>query len=992
MTRKPDNGTMTIVTEPYGGSTVDERKAAMRRGLSDEEVAARNVIPTSEPNGQPLRILAEEMYSENDTFVPYRPAQPNDPGPASREPLKPGVLREGQKITDRIGVKVTANDPDYWGLASVMTEEEAALTAHMKVRKPMTVAQIVDASGMPEAEVQRLLDDMSIKGIVEYNWENLDGKNPAHERRYILPMFVPGSAEFTVMNQQQMEEHPELGTFFERMTFLPLEVATKLVPPGGAGIGMHVIPVERAIECENRAADVERISHWLKKYDRFSVGACSCRMSERVRGSNAGSDPQNWCVGVGDMADYCVETGKGHFATYDEVIDLLILAEKNGYVHQITNIDGSDKIFAICNCDVNVCYALRTSQLFNTPNMSRSAYVAHIESDKCVACAGCVEVCPAGAVQLGQKLSTVNGPLEYPRQPLPTLTWGEDDWDFDYKDNNRIECHDTGTAPCKTACPAHISVQGYLRMAAEGRYRDALALIKKENPFPAVCGRICNRRCEAACTRGAVDEAVAIDEVKKFIAEQDLVAEHRFVPEITPPTTRGGFHEKIAVVGAGPAGLSCAYYLATLGYAPVVFERDEKPGGMMTYGIPAYKLAKDVVDAEIDVLREMGVEIRCGVNVGEDVTLDELREQGFKAFYLAIGCQGGRKAGVPGEDLPGVSTAVEFLRGALADPSHEVKGTTVVVGGGNIAIDAARVALRCGSENVTMVCLEQPDEMPALPEEIAEAQEDGVRIVNGWGPALVEGSEDGAVRGLRFKHCDRVFDDEGRFAPVYDEGNTMALEADNVILAIGQSIEWGALLEGSKVELGRGNGAVADPVTYQTAEPDIFVGGDVYTGPKFVIDAIAAGHEAAISLHRFVQTGSSLTLGRNKRHYVELNKQEVVLNPYGYDHAGRCTPSCAQVTDIRHNWDDVRRTFTEEQIRIETARCLSCGASIVDPNKCIGCGLCTTRCEFDAIHLHRDNPECSHMIPSEDKLKAVLPNAGMMLVRRIAPMVMRGRK
>jgi len=992
MTRKPDNGTMTVVTEPYGGSTVNERKAAMRRGLSDEEVAARNIIPTSEPNGQPLRILAEEVYSENDTFVPYRPAQPNDPGPASREPLKPGVLREGQKITDRIGVKVTANDPDYWGLASVMTEEEAALTAHMKVRKPMTVAQIVDASGMPEAEVQRLLDDMSIKGIVEYNWENLDGKNPAHERRYILPMFVPGSAEFTVMNQQQMEEHPELGTFFERMTFLPLEVATKLVPPGGAGIGMHVIPVERAIECENRAADVERISHWLKKYDRFSVGACSCRMSERVRGSNAGSDPQNWCVGVGDMADYCVETGKGHFATYDEVIDLLILAEKNGYVHQITNIDGSDKIFAICNCDVNVCYALRTSQLFNTPNMSRSAYVAHIESDKCVACAGCVEVCPAGAVQLGQKLSTVNGPLEYPRQPLPTLTWGEADWDFDYKDNNRIECHDTGTAPCKTACPAHISVQGYLRMAAEGRYRDALALIKKENPFPAVCGRICNRRCEAACTRGAVDEAVAIDEVKKFIAEQDLVAEHRFVPEITPPTTRGGFHEKIAVVGAGPAGLSCAYYLATLGYAPVVFERDEKPGGMMTYGIPAYKLAKDVVDAEIDVLREMGVEIRCGVNVGEDVTLDELREQGFKAFYLAIGCQGGRKAGVPGEDLPGVSTAVEFLRGALADPSHEVKGATVVVGGGNVAIDAARVALRCGSENVTMVCLEQPEEMPALPEEIAEAQEDGVRIVNGWGPALVEGSEGGAVSGLRFKHCDRVFDDEGHFAPVYDEDNTMVLEADNVILAIGQSIEWGALLEGSKVELGRGNGAVADPVTYQTAEPDIFVGGDVYTGPKFVIDAIAAGHEAAISLHRFVQTGSSLTLGRNKRHYVELNKQEVVLNPYGYDHAGRCTPSCAQVADIRHNWDDVRRTFTEEQIRIETARCLSCGASIVDPNKCIGCGLCTTRCEFDAIHLHRDNPECSHMIPSEDKLKAVLPNAGMMLVRRIAPMVMRGRK
>ena len=986
MAKKADNGTMTIITQPYGGCSVQERKAAMARGMSAEDIAKRNVIPETTPNGEPHRIIAEELYSENDTFVPYKPALPDDPGPASALSVKPGVLREGQKITDRIGVKVKPTDPDYWGLASVMTEEEAELARHMKVRKPQTFDQLREASGLDADKLQQLLDDMCIKGIIEFNWENLDGKNPAHERRYVLPMFVPGSAEFTVMNQAQLEEHPELGTFFERMTFLPLEKVTKMVPPGGAGIGMHVIPVERAIQQVNEAVDVEKLSHWLKKYDRFSVGACSCRLSERARGDNAGSDPQNWCVGVGDMADYCVETGKGHFATYDEVVDLLILAEKNGYVHQITNIDGSDKIFAICNCDVNVCYALRTSQLFNTPNMSRSAYVAHIEADKCVACAGCVEVCPAGAVQLGQKLTTTSGPVEYPRQPLPTLKWSEADWDPDYKNSNRIETHDTGTAPCKTACPAHISVQGYLRMAAEGRYRDALALIKKENPFPAVCGRICNRRCEAACTRGSIDDAVAIDEVKKFIAEQDLHAEHRFVPEIVPPTTRGRYSEKIAIVGAGPAGLSCAYYLATLGYKPTVFERDQKPGGMMTYGIPAYKLAKDVVDAEIDVLRELGVEIRCGVEVGRDITLGQLREQGYAAFYLAIGCQGGRKTGVPGEDAPGVTTAVEFLRTAIGNPDYELKGETVVIGGGNVAIDAARVAVRCGSEKVTMVCLEKADEMPALPEEIAEAEEDGVRIIHGWGPARVESHpKDGRVSGVHFKHCDRVFDDEGRFAPVYDESNTMAQYADNVVLAIGQSIEWGSLLDGSKVELGRGNGAVADPQTYQTAEPDIFVGGDVYTGPKFVIDAIAAGHEAAISLHRFVQTGSSLTLGRNPRHYAELDKHTVALNPYDYDHAGRCLPSCAKIDDVRHSWDDVRQVFTEEQIRVETARCLSCGASIVDPNSCIGCGLCTTRCEFDAIHLHRDNPACSTMVASEDKLKAILPNAGRMLLRSVKP-------
>lgn len=993
MAKKADNGKLTQMKIPYGDSTVEERKAAMSHGLTEEEIAARNTIPTTNPQGEPHRVIAEELYSENDTFVPYRVNNPNDPGPAAAEPLKPTVLSEGQKITDRIGVKVTPADPEYWGLASVMTEEEAQLTAHMKVRKPLTFSQLKEKSGLDDETLQKLLDDLSIKGILEYNWENLDGKNPAHEKRYVLPMFVPGSAEFTVMNQQQMEEHPEISTFFERMSYLPLTKVTKMVPPGGAGIGMHVIPVERAIEHENHSIDLEHISHWLKKYDRYSVGACSCRIAERVRGNNAGSDPQNWCIGLGDMADYCVETGKGHFATYDEVMDILILAEKNGYVHQITNIDGQDKIFAICNCDVNVCYALRTSQLFNTPNMSRSAYVAHVNSENCVACAGCVEVCPAGAVQLGQKLPTVNGSIDYPQQPLPTLSWGEDDWDTDYKNNNRIECHETGTAPCKVACPAHISIQGYLRLAAEGRYRDALALIKKENPFPAVCGRVCNKRCEAACTRATIDDPLAIDDVKRFIAEKDLEADHRFIPEVVPPTTRGAYPNKIAIIGAGPAGLSCAYYLALAGYTPTVFEKQAKPGGMMTYGIPAFKLPKDLIDAEIDILEQIGVDIRCGIDVGRDVSLDDLREQGFEAFYLAIGAQGSRMPGIPGEDAQGVLSAVDFLRSAIDTPP-ELQGKTVVIGGGNVAIDAARTALRAGSDEVTLYCLESVNEMPASPQEIAEATEEGALIHNGWGPANIQTDTEGHVSSITLRRCTRVFDDDGKFAPLYDDADTQTVECANIIMAIGQSIEWGALLEGSAVELGRGNCAQADPTTYQSAQEDIFVGGDAYTGPSFVIDAIAAGHEAAVSLHRFVQKGSSLTLGRNPRHYVELDKNDLAIPADSYDHAARqkavrenagSANTNTSATKAPLDWADHSRTFTEEQIRIETARCLSCGASIVDPNKCIGCGLCTTRCEFDAIHLQRDNPDCSTMVASEDKLKKILPNAGKMLVKKILP-------
>ena len=863
------------------------------------------------------------------------------------------ILKLGQKITDRIGHKVTVDDPEYWGLACIVTDEMAEVALKMKVRKPMTFPQLLKATGKEEKELEKLLEEMSIVGLLEYNWEN-----PQKEKQYILQMFVAGS-----------------GRFFERMSRLPLEKVTPMVPPGGAGIGMHVIPVEKAIEMENQSIDIEHISHWLKKYEgKYAASPCSCRLSRQTYEEGCADDPEDWCIAVGDMADYVVETQKGgRYITYEEVLDILKKAEDNGFVHQITNIDGKNKIFAICNCNVNVCYALRTSQLFNTPNMSRSAYVAHVKTENCVACGRCVEYCPAGAVKLGQKLCTKDGPIEYPMHELPdAVKWGPEKWDEDFRDNNRINCYDTGTAPCKTACPAHIAVQGYLKKAAQGKYREALALIKKENPFPAVCGHICNRRCEDACTRGTIDQAVAIDEVKKFIAKQDLTAENRYIPPIIPPTTGRLFEEKIAIIGGGPAGLSCAFYLAEKGYKPTVFEKNEKPGGMLVYGIPSFKLEKDVVEAEIDVMRQMGVEIKCGIEVGKDITLEELRKQGYKAFYLAIGCQGGRKANIQGEDAEGVMTAVDFLRTVGDNQDYPVEGRTEVVGGGNVAIDVARTASRCGASEVSMFCLESREIMPASEEEITEAQEEGITLNCGWGPKEIL-TENGKVKGIVFKKCLSVFDENKRFAPKFDEAVTMTVPCERVFLSIGQSIVWGNLLEGSKVELGRGNGAVADKVTYQTAEPDIFVGGDVYTGPKFAIDAIAAGKEGAISIHRFVQPHSSLTIGRNRRQFIELDKSNIQVEEY--DNSSRQIPGVRKDIDVHKSFRDAKETFTEEQVRKETARCLGCGASVVDENKCIGCGVCTTKCEFDAIHLYREHPECSTMHKSEDKMKVILPYA-----------------
>ena len=908
------------------------------------------------------------------------------------------ILKLGQMITDRIGHKVTVDDPEYWGLAEVLTDEMAEVCLSMKVRKPMTLEQIAKKSGKDKERVQQLLDEMSVIGMIEYNWENED-----RHKQYVLPMFVPGCAEFMVMNKKQCEEHPILADFFENMSRLPLEKVTPMVPPGGSGIGMHVIPVEKAIPAHQQSASVEHISHWLKKYqDKYAVGACSCRRQQRIRGEGCGEIEGDLCIGVGDMADYLVETGKGRYIDFDEVMEILERAERNGFVHQITNIDGEEKIFAICNCAPGVCNGLRTSQLFNTPNMSRSAYRAHVEKEKCVACGKCVEVCPVGAAKLGQKLCTKYGEIKYPKALLPdTEKWGRDKWDPDYKDHAKINCYETGTSPCKTACPAHLAVQGYIKMAAEGRYMDALKLIKQDNPFPAVCGAICNRRCEDACTRGTVDKAVAIDEIKKFIAEKELHEEHRYIP-ICENHEGKQFEQKIAVIGAGPAGMSAAYYLRTKGYPVTVFEKEKRPGGMLLNGIPSFRLEKSVIEAEIEVLRQMDVEFRCGVEVGKDITIPELRAEGYKAFYVAVGAQGGRMAGVPGEDAEGVQTGVDFLRkvnlaeeavmaaGSMDSPDStdspgsgkvpdseklpdgvRLHGRTVVIGGGNVAIDVARTALRSGSESVGMYCLESLAEMPAPADEVAEASEEGIVVWNGWGPKEIL-EDNGKVKGIVLKKCVSVFNAEGRFAPVYDEEDCITVECENILLSIGQSICWGELLKDTAVEFNPNGTAKADPVTYQTKEPDIFVGGDVYTGPKFAIDAIAAGKQGCESIHRFVHEGHSLTLGRDLRQFVELDKDSVVVEEF--DNAKRQIPG-KKAGVAKESFRDLRSTFTEEQVKTEAARCLGCGATIVDENKCIGCGLCTTRCEFDAIHLSRDLPEMSTMRKAEDKLKGILPYA-----------------
>ena len=853
------------------------------------------------------------------------------------EELRPKIVKLIKMIGGVAGAmnKIEKTMPEYYALDGVVTDDMADVALCLGLRQERTLEYIQEKCGKSKEETQKLLDQLCYTGVLKTWKDKKIGKDV-----YFMNIFAPGILEMMVNNREQLAAHPEIGRAFEEYTRKRLAPMAALFPEGMAM--MRVVPVESAIKDLPGVQPWEKLSYYLDKYDIYTVSDCSCRQCRQVAGEGCGHLAHEVCIQMGEGAEFYAKTGRGRQISRAEVEEIIKFAEDNGLMHEMPHTDGLGESFAICNCCSCSCFSLRLATLFNTPDAIRSNFTAVADPEKCVACGQCVENCPSNALKLGQRLCAKDEPVKKESITARDHRWTEKNWNTDYREN-RQDVAPEGTSPCKTQCPAHIAVQGYIKLAAQGKYEDALALIKKENPFPAVCGRICPHKCEDECTRGKIDEPVAIDEIKKFIADKELDGSIRYIPQ-----KRYNLGNKVAIVGAGPAGLACAYYLAIDGYAVTVFEKQPKLGGMLTLGIPSFRLEKEVIDVEIEVLREMGVTFKTGVEVGKDITLDQLRSEGFEAFYLAIGAQGGRALGVEGEDAQGVISGVEFLRNVNLGNKADLTGNVVVVGGGNVAIDVARTATRQGAASVNLFCLESRAEMPALDDEIEEAQNDAVVFNNSWGPKRIV-TENDKVTGVEFRRCVSVFDDQHRFSPKYDDNETIIVPADTVLLSIGQSIEWGNMLDGSKVALGRGNTAQADSLTWQTAQPDVFVGGDCATGPKFAINAIAEGKEGAISIHRFVQPGQSLTLGRDRREYHAFDKDNVQLD--GYDNIPRQRPLHNE--SAKGTFKDDRETFTEEQLKKETERCLGCGAVQVDSYMCIGCGMCTTKCKFDAIHLER---------------------------------------
>ncbi|HET9836642.1 MAG TPA: FAD-dependent oxidoreductase [Candidatus Angelobacter sp.] len=550
---------------------------------------------------------------------------------------------------------------------------------------------------------------------------------------------------------------------------------------------------------------------------------------------------------------------------------------------------------------------------------------------------------------------------------------------------------------CQVACPVHTDARGYVRAIAEGRFEEAYLIARGPNPFASICGRICGAPCETACRRGKVprvdddgnfvanDRPISIRALKRFVCELAgpeavgpslaLRNVQAFVPLIAAHAeemaallrasaeglVQRATGQRIAIIGAGPAGLSAAHDLALLGFKPVVFESEPVPAGMLAVGVPAYRLPREIIAKEVAVIEALGVEIRCNTRVGREISFAQLRRD-FSAVLIAVGAKSSRELGLPGERGPRVYGGVDMLRAvSLAEPI-DIGREVVVIGGGNVAYDVARTVIRQiafdtartaarlpGMSKVSLVSLEGLEEMPADTVEIREGDEEGVQRLNGWGPVEIERRPDGSVAGVVFRKCTRVYDENRRFAPLYDDSARMTVPCDTVLLAVGQSTMLDFLKDGGQeIEMMRPGWPKVDPLTLRTTTPGVFVAGDLAHGTRLVIDAVASGKAAARAIYESL-TGRKLTAEKIAGHRVlELYRRE-----RGYEAIRRQEiPTSHPEQRLIHPEVCVETGYTRELAMREASRCLDCGvAPIFDGTRCVLCGGCVDVCPTLCLKL-----------------------------------------
>jgi NADPH-dependent glutamate synthase beta subunit-like oxidoreductase len=500
-----------------------------------------------------------------------------------------------------------------------------------------------------------------------------------------------------------------------------------------------------------------------------------------------------------------------------------------------------------------------------------------LKESNCKFCGACVEVCPTGALT----------------------------------DKRVISDREKDLVPCMGECPVATDVPRINYLISNGRFAEAAAVVREVTPIVHSLGNVCFHPCETECTRSEVNEPIAICALKRFAAEQDTGAWKSF---IKTPTPTG---KKVAVIGSGPSGLAAGYYLQRKGHSVTVFESLPELGGMMRYAFPEYRLPKEVLQKDIDAIAEIGVEFKTNTAVGKDITFQDLKAQGYDAIYIGVGAQLSKRIPLEGSDLPGVVWGLDFLKDVRKGKDVKVEDRVVVIGGGNVAIDVALTAIRLGAKELQLACLESREEMPAFEWEIQEAMNEGVKINVSWGPKKIIGSDD-RITGIELKRCTSVFDEDGRFNPKYDESETTSIETDMIILAIGQSTDL-SFLEGSKVET-VGPGIVADPNSLQTNVPGIFAGGEVVSGPASVIDVIALGRKAAVSMDRYLGGDGAIeeVLLEKEDPDPNLGKEE------GFADKPQVKMPVLPLEERTKGFDQIEQGYDESSAVEEAKRCLRC--------------------------------------------------------------------
>ena len=833
---------------------------------------------------------------------------------------RPNILKLATKISmeSLTYTGITYNDPEYRILEPIIDDEMCEVFMHLRLNTNRTLEEVAKKSGFSKEKTLELLDKLIETGAVRSRVRN-------GETYYYYPIWVPGIMEGIMSNREQCDKYPDLGVCFEEYTRRRVAILGPNAAPGMSF--MRVIPVEAAVKNNTKVADYDEVSTLIENAEAISVGPCSCRRSRRLMGEGCGHLEEDMCIYLNDNAHTYTKAGAHHYISKEEAYEILKRAEDNGLVHELNQSDGFDGTTAICNCCHCSCYALRIGDLFQTPDMLRTNYVADIDPERCTACGACVENCHPNALKLGKKLCSIN-PVPGPKpDPMPDdYFWGPKQYNPEFR-TNRTDVLEVGTAPCKAANSASLPYQGILKLAAQGRNRQAYDMITKYIPFPAICGRVDDDLPERVCTRSSVDEGLAINEVMKFLGDWGLEKGNRKVPELLNPQGIK-FDKKIAVIGAGPAGLACAYYLTIKGYPITVFEREKKIGGKLQYGIPSFDLDKTLVQKEVEILKEMGVTFQLGVNVGKDVKISQLKEeQGFEAVFLGVGASGTSKMGVPGQDAKGVTGLQAFMKAVNSTRRPAVGSDVVVLGGTQAALDAARSAIRLGAKKVTVVA-------KTLKTNANIAKAEGVQFLFGYEPKQVEADAKGSAKSI-------VLVKDGAEKKV--KATTVVYDGQKAdLLAFTGDVK---LLADAKANLR------ADAMTYQTDVPWIFAGGDVVTGPNTVMDALVAGREAAISIHRFVHPGQNLVFGRDHFDYKGFDMKNTVL-PEGKK-GSRIAPEEVPVAKAVGSFKDLRNDLTAEEVKKEASRCLGCGVVTLNENKCVGCGICTTKCNFGAITLKK---------------------------------------